>query len=156
MRRPFALPVMIQVAALAAFAIILSHAVTFGVLALSPEPQPAGFSIEAAARALRGEAAETADGRALRRRLSDAPVVPVTPNPLDPLAGAIRSGLARSLDVPVERVAVAIQRPARRRVPMFISLRAQPADNSREANHFVFTRRDDESGVPAPPPPPAP
>ena len=76
MRRPSALPVMIQVAALAAFAIVLSHAVAFAVLALSPEPRPAGFSIEAAALALKGEAAETADGRALKRRLSDEPVVP--------------------------------------------------------------------------------
>ena len=119
MRRPFALPVMIQVAALAAFAIILSHAVTFGVLALSPEPQPAGFSIEAAARALRGEAAETADGRALRRRLSDAPVVPVTPNPLDPLAGAIRSGLAlaRDLGVGVHLPARALSELSERPLP---------------------------------------
>lgn len=147
---------MIQVAALAAFAIVLSHAVAFGVLALSPEPQPAGFSIEAAARALKGEAAETADGRALRRRLSGEPVVAVAPTPLDPLTLAIRSGLARSLDVPLERVAVAIERPQRRRAPLAWRMRTHSAEKSGETSSFVFTRRGHETGVPAPPPPLAP
>lgn len=152
MRGPSALPVMIQVAALAAFAIVLSHAVAFGVLALSPEPQPAGFSIEAAARALRGQAAETADGRSLRRRVSDAPVVPVATNPIDPLALAIRSGLARSLDVPVERVTVAIERPQQRRVPLSWRARTHTAEKGGEATSFVFTRRDDAAGDLPPPP----
>lgn len=146
MRRPSALPVVFQVAALAAFAIVLSHAVAFAVLALSPDPRPAGFSIEAAARALKGEAAETADGRALRRRLSDGPVTSLAQDPQDALGLAIRAGLAQSLDVPVERVAVAIQRPAPRRAPMSVNLRAHPVEKSGEAASFVFTRRRENAG----------
>ena len=67
MKRPSSLPVLVQVAALAALAVVMSQAVAFGVVVLAPEPKPAGFSIEAAANALKGEPAETSDGRALRR-----------------------------------------------------------------------------------------
>ena len=70
MRRPSSLPVLVQVAALAALAVIMSQAVAFGVVVLAPQPRPAGFSIEAAANALKGLPAETSDGRALRRRLA--------------------------------------------------------------------------------------
>ena len=66
MRRPSSFPVMVQVAALAVLAVIMSQAVAFGVVVLAPEPRPAGFSIGAAADALKGEPAETADGRVLR------------------------------------------------------------------------------------------
>ena len=156
MRRPPALPVMIQVAALAAFAIVLSHAVAFGVLALSPEPRPAGFSIESAARALKGDAAETADGQALRRRVSDHPVVPQERDAANPLALAIRSGLAKSLGVPIDRVVVAINQPDRRRVPGSIRVRASSVEKSRDATRFVFVRRGDGAVVPSPPPAPAP
>lgn len=147
---------MIQVAALAAFAIVLSHAVAFGVLALSPEPRPAGFSIESAAQALKGEAAETADGRALRRRLSDNPVVPLERDAVNPLALAIRSGLAKSLDVPIDRVVVAINQPDRRRGPAPMKMRAGSVEKSGEATSFVFVRRGDGAVTPAPPPAPPP
>jgi len=156
MRRPPALPVMIQVAALAAFAIVLSHAVAFGVLALSPEPRPAGFSIESAARALKGEAAETADGQALRRRVSAHPVVPQERDAANPLALAIRSGLAKSLDVPIDQVVVATNQPDRRRMPGSIRVRANSVEKSRDATSFVFVRRGDGAVVPAAPPAPAP
>ena len=54
--RGTSLPVLVQVAALAALAVVMSQAVAFGVVVLAPEPRPAGFSIEAAAEALKGGA----------------------------------------------------------------------------------------------------
>ncbi|MBU2118360.1 MAG: hypothetical protein KJ954_12275, partial [Alphaproteobacteria bacterium] len=68
MRRPGALPVFVQVAALAAAAVVLSHAVAFAVVLLSPDPPPAGFSLQSAADALQGRPAETTDGKRLTRR----------------------------------------------------------------------------------------
>lgn len=149
MRRPSSLPVMIQVAALAAFAIVLSHAVAFGVLVLSPEPRPAGFSIETAARALKGEAAETADGRALRRRLSEAPMSSRDRETDNPLALALRAGLAQSLGVPTDQVVVAIERPARKRAPMPVAPAPRPGEAA-DATNFVFVRRGDEAVVSSP------
>ena len=67
--RPSSLPVLIQVAALAALAIVASQAVAFALVLFAPEPRPAGFSVQAAVAALKGEPAETSDGRALRRRI---------------------------------------------------------------------------------------
>ncbi len=63
MKRPSSVPVFVQVAALAAVALILSQAVTFGLVVLSPDPKPVGFSMAAAVQALKGETAETSDGR---------------------------------------------------------------------------------------------
>ncbi len=108
MRRPSALPVLVQVAALAALAVVMSQAVAFGVVVLAPQPRPAGFSIEAAANALQGLPAETSDGRALRRRLTDRPTALDPSEPLDPMALAISSGLAQRLGVETEAVRVRV------------------------------------------------
>ena len=108
MRSPSALPVLVQVAALASLAVIMSQAVTFGVVLLAPEPRPAGFSIAAAAEALQGRPAETADGRTLTRRLSDqAPAE--AGDPRDPLAMAIRTGLAQRLHVQPDTLRVTVR-----------------------------------------------
>ena len=118
MRRPSALPVFVQVAALAAVALILSQAVTFGLVVLSPEPRPVGFSIDAASRALKGEAAETSDGRPLRRRITDAPVKQSERDANDPIAMAIAGSLAERLNVTPVKVRVSVERgPPRRRGP---------------------------------------
>lgn len=155
MRKPSSFPVLIQVAALAALAVIMSQAVAFGVLLLSPEPRPAGFSIEAAAHALQGEAAETADGRALRRRLSDQPIVGPGPDESDPLALAIRAGLAHSLSVPADRIVVAIQAPERRRrSERAWAHRIRPQDGEEGDTGFVFVRPGSDVVVRRTPPPP--
>lgn len=110
MKRPTSLPVLVQVAALAALAVVMSQAVAFGVVVLAPQPRPAGFSIAAAANALKGLPAETSDGRALRRRLSYQPLVPVNPRRDDPMAAAIEAGLAQRLGLPSDAVRVRIAR----------------------------------------------
>ena len=118
MRRPSSFPVLVQVAALAVLAVVMSQAVAFGVVVLAPEPRPAGFSIGAAADALRGEPAETADGRALRRRIVDRPPGPEIDVQIDPMALAIRAGLAQRLGVERESVRVTVDHgPRRRRAP---------------------------------------
>ena len=130
---------LVQVAALAALAVVMSQAVAFGVVLFAPEPRPAGFSIEAAADALKGEPAETADGRALRRRIVDGPRgIESDPQP-DPMALAIQVGLAQRLGVSPESVRVTVDHgaPHRRRSP-------GPA---RERVDFILVRPD--SGTPA-------
>lgn len=107
MKPPSSFPVLVQVAALAALAVIMSQAVAFGVVVLAPPPRPAGFSIESAADALKGLPARTADGRALRRRISDQPPAP-TQAGTDPMALAIGAGLAQRLGVPRSTVRVAV------------------------------------------------
>lgn len=138
MRRPSSFPVLVQVAALAVLAVVMSQAVAFGVVVLAPEPRPAGFSIEAAAGALKGEPAETADGRALRRRIVDRPPGPDMDVEMDPMALAIRAGLAQRLGVEPEAVRVAVDHgPRRRSAP-------GPGDNglTDQRVDFVLVRPD--------------
>ena len=135
MKRPTSLPVLVQVAALAALAVGMSQAVAFGVVVLAPEPRPTGFSIEAAANALKGEPAETSDGRSLRRRITDQPVSPAGIDRIDPMALAISAGLAQRLGVEPGRVRVAVDRG---RIRPHIPPPRQ--DDSRVS--FVFVRPD--------------
>jgi signal transduction histidine kinase len=129
------------VAALAALAVAMSQAVAFGVVVLAPEPRPTGFSIEAAANALKGEPAETSDGRALRRRITDQPVSPAGIDRIDPMALAISAGLAQRLGVEPGRVRVAVDRgPIRRHSP-------PPHADDRRMN-FVFVRPDAKGATP--------
>lgn len=151
MRRPGSFPVLVQVASLAALAVVMSQAVAFGVVVLAPEPMPTGFSIAAAADALRGLPAETSDGRALQRRLTSDPV---EPDPGDPMAMAIGAGLAQRLGVAPGRVQVRIDRrgPGPRR-------RDAGRDAPRpEQIAFALTEgvRQAPPGAPAPPAPPPP
>lgn len=110
MKRPTSFPVLFQVAALAAAAVIMSQAVAFGVIVLAPEPRPAGFSIDAAARALKGEPAETNDGRPLRRRITEGPPAGSDGDIRDPITLALTGALAEKLGGS-SKVFVSIHRP---------------------------------------------
>lgn len=147
MRRPSAFPLLVQVAALAALAVVMSQAVAFGVILLAPEPRPAGFSIEAAANALEGRPAETSDGRPLRRRMSDRPVPAEGSGGTDPMALAITAGLAQRLGVAPESVRVTVDRE---RPP----LGRRPPSGGAARTDFVFVRRPEPPAPPAPPAPP--
>lgn len=138
--------VLVQVGALAALAVVMSQAVAFGVVVLAPEPRPAGFSIQQAATALQGKPAETSDGRALKRRMADQPVMPGRDDEMDPIALAITAGLAQQLKVQPEDVRVVVDRgdqPRRRR-----DRPGGPPDGL----NYVFVRGE----TAPPPPPPAP
>ena len=102
---PFtSMSVLVQVALLAVFAVVASQAVVFAVVLTAPPPRPAGFSITAAADALAGRPAETSDGRALVRRVSDEP--PSHAVGAGPLEGVIGLGLAQRLGRPPDAVRV--------------------------------------------------
>ena len=119
MRRSWSMPVLVQVAALAALAVIMSQAVAFGVLAFGPDPRPPGFGVEAAAKALQGQPADTDDGRALKRRFATQPVTRSDMDASDPIAQAITVALAHRLNVAVDQVRVSVERrgPFGRRGP---------------------------------------
>lgn len=154
MKRPPSFPVFVQVAALAAVALILSQAVTFGLVVLSPDPKPVGFSIEAASRALKGEAAETSDGRPLRRRITAEPARQNERDTHDPVALAITASLAERLNVSPQRVRVSVERgPPRRRGPFPGGprpLEGREGGRSRGDVNFVFVRPDGQGGGSAP------
>src|SRR5690606_17152677 len=92
--RPSSLPVLVQVGPRASLAVIMPPAVAFAVVVLAPGPRPPGCSIEAAANALKGDPAETSDGRILKRRITDRPVSQGETDAVDPVAMAISAGLA--------------------------------------------------------------
>lgn len=150
MRRPSSFPVLVQVAALAALAVVMSQAVAFGVVVLAPEPEPAGFSIEAAANALKGEPAETSDGRVLKRRLTDRPIAQNPDQPDDPMALALAAGLAQRLGVEPGTVRVRVERDRPRR------LRDGPRSDPAAVQRFTFALPESVRRVPPPPAPPAP
>ena len=127
----------------------MSQAVAFGVVVLAPEPRPAGFSIEAAANALKGESAETSDGRRLRRRLTDRPTALDPSERDDPMAMAITAGLAQRLGVEPETVRVHVDHDRPRRGA------GAPSDAAvRDHLNLVFV--DGQRRAPAPPAPPPP
>lgn len=135
-----------QVAALAAVAVVAAQAVTFGLIVLAPEPRPAGFGVAAAAEALQGRRAETADGRALRRRIASDPPAPPRNSPLET---ALTVALAERLAV--EPGAVRVRLEARRPDRLAPSLRSpatgRPVPHRTES--FVFVQRDEQDGPPA-------
>lgn len=167
MRRRGSSPsVLIQVAALAALAVVASQVVAFVVVLTAPPPPPAGFSAAAAADAALGRPAETTDGRALTRRLSDRPGV--ARNSDDPVARLIAGTIARRVGVPVDAVRVSLRRdgPLNRRgidglvIRPSVEVVRQEADATRRAADAVVAairpltvRRPD--GSPAAPLPPA-
>lgn len=141
--------VLMQVALLAVFAVVASQAAVFAVVLTAPPPRPAGFSIPAAADALTGKPAETADGRALKRRLTSSP--PRPERPAGPVEQAIAAGLAQRLGRGPEDVRVWLPR----RTPggpglAGILARRGPDDGppmpsaivAESSQSFVFTRRE--------------
>ncbi len=154
MTRPGTLPVFVQVAALAAAAVLLSHAVAFAVVLLSPDPPPAGFSLEAAATALEGRSARTADGKPLRRRVDGHPVSAGDDRPADPLETGLAYALAARLGAPASAVRVRIDGERH------LFRRGRPGEppppSARIEESTVYVMRPEGGAPAAPPAPPAP
>ncbi|WP_148291528.1 HAMP domain-containing protein, partial [Brevundimonas abyssalis] len=156
MRRRFsrwaAPPVLVQVAALAAVAVIAAQAVTFTLIVLAPEPRPAGFGVPAAAEALRGGESETSDGRRLRRRIAaEPPAAPQT----SPLEVALAAALAERLEVEPEAVRVRLEPPRRDRFAPTLRGPAPGGPGRQRSESFVFVQRDEQDRPPVPAPPSA-
>lgn len=155
MRQSGALPVFVQVAALAAAAVLLSHAVAFTVVLLSPDPPPAGFSLQAAADALRGRPAETADGKRLTRRVDTRPVV-AADGPRDPLEAGLAAALATRLKAAPEDVRVIVAAPGRGRFPRPLRSDAGMRMEVTGSSVHVLRREGAKAPAVAPPAPPEP
>ncbi len=147
------MPVLVQVALLAAFAVIASQAVTFAVVLTAPPPRPAGFSIAAAADALQGRAAETSDGRPLTRIVSAQAGVVVTDG--GPIETGIATALSQRLGVPVGamKVRLAPQRAEFAFPRGAIGPRGPGAPpvgpggvEAQRVESFVFTQRPGDAG----------
>ncbi len=155
MRAPASMSVLVQVALLAAFAVLASQIVAFVVVLTAPPPRPAGFSVSTAAEALAGRPAETADGRALRRRLSDSP--PSDPVATGPIERVIALGLAQRMGLPADAVRVRLNTEGAPRGMVFPRRGSPPglpirnpdgAVVSETTQSFVFTQRTEDGAVP--------
>jgi signal transduction histidine kinase len=124
MRPLGSMSVLAQVALLAVFAVMASQIVAFVVVLTAPPPRPAGFSVTAAAEALSGRPAATADGRDLVRQLSPkAPPPPMEPNPVERV---IAAAIAERMGLPVQSVRVELAPESGPRALMFARRAAPP------------------------------
>ncbi|KPF80749.1 hypothetical protein IP78_06685 [Brevundimonas sp. AAP58] len=157
MRPLGSMSVLVQVALLAVFAVVASQIVAFVVVLTAPPPRPAGFNVAAAAEALAGRPAETADGRDLVRRLSrDAPEAPNTATPIERV---IAAAIAERMGLPGDAVRVTLDREGPPRTLMFERERPPPvgpprveadapAVVARSTESFVFTHRSEVTNRP--------
>lgn len=102
-------PVFLQVFAVVLASVVATQALTFWMLAHAPPPEPAGFTVVEAARALRGEPARARNGAPVSAVVADA-APKLSDGPEDALAPAIRTVLARQLGVAPEALAVDVRR----------------------------------------------
>lgn len=142
-RSPSALPVFLQVAILVVLSIVAAQAVAFGLILYAPPPEPTGFTIEQAALALRGEPAETPDGRPVRRSLSDAPPFDAG-STADPLARVLALSLEAQLGLPRGAVRVRLAPP---HTQMRHRLHAQMSQGARVQEHVVVNREERRVGA---------
>lgn len=167
MSRPgAALPVFLQVGLLVVLSIAAAMGIAFGVIVHAPPPAPAGFTLDQAAEALGGQEVRTAEGRILRRTLSQAPPVNEDASN-DPLARVIAVALADRLDRPVTDVRVLLRTndaQSRRRIHDDLGAAWTRHEGGRiligerrQTDTVVIRRRPsggDASPPPEPPPPP--
>jgi signal transduction histidine kinase len=99
----------LQVIGLALAAIVAALGITFALMVLAPDPPPQGYSVQDAARALRGEQVRLANGVVLRAHtLAHAPPFP---NGGDPVARVIADAVARTLNAPPDAVRAELRLP---------------------------------------------
>lgn len=101
-------PIFIQVLALVVLSLVAAQAINLVVILTLPDPPPAGFSVAEAARALKGEAVRTHDGKQLTAHLEkSAPVFPPFAA-TDPIVEVITQSLAREMGVAPDKLRVGL------------------------------------------------
>ncbi len=146
---------LVQVALLAVFAVVASQIVAFVVVLTAPPPRPAGFSVAAAAEALAGRPAETADGRDLVRRLSTKPPPP-SPG-INPIERVIAAAIAERMDLPAQSVRVHLATEGGPRALTFERRGPPPGSDAAEGppviaratESVVFSHRVESNGPPS-------
>lgn len=132
-------PVLFQVLLLVFASIVAAQAANAFVVLSLPEPLPSGFSVQEAARALKGETVRLRDGKRLRSRLRREP--PAFGGPRDPLGRVLETLLAEELGVDPSRVRVEprIPGPPRER----IALHARMVHSHEAVRREVFVMRSE-------------
>jgi two-component system OmpR family sensor kinase len=109
MKAPFgALPIFVQLLALAIFSMAAAHLINLAVVLTLPDPPPEGFTVAEAARALTGETVITGAGKRLQARLQAEPPAIEAAAHADPMAPVLAQALAQTLGVGSDRVRVAL------------------------------------------------
>jgi signal transduction histidine kinase len=147
--------VLVQVALLAVFAVVASQIVAFVVVLTAPPPRPAGFSVAAAAEALAGRPAETADGRDLVRRVSNEPPPP-SPG-INPIERVIAAAIAERMNLPAQSVRVHLATEGGPRALTFERRGPPPGSDAakgppviaRATESVVFSHRVESDGPPS-------
>jgi two-component system, OmpR family, sensor kinase len=155
MRPLGSMSVLVQVALLAVFAVVASQIVAFVVVLTAPPPRPAGFSVAAAAEALAGRPAKTADGRDLVRRLSPEPPPP-SPG-INPIERVIAAAIAERMNLPAQSVRVHLATEGGPRALTFERRGPPPGSDAadgppviaRATESVVFSHRVESDGPPS-------
>ncbi|MBX7247767.1 MAG: HAMP domain-containing protein [Caulobacteraceae bacterium] len=109
-------PIFVQVLLLVVVSLVAAQVINLGVILYLPDPPPLGFSVQEAARALKGEKVVTARGQALKvREQATEPRLPVAAGH-EPLGGLLAGLLSKELHVSPDRVRVGV-------IPMDVRIR---------------------------------
>ena len=103
-------PIFVQVLLLVVVSLVAAQVINLGVILLLPDPPPMGFTVDEAARALKGEKVVTKQGQTLKVRLQqDEPNFRSDLPGHEPLMPLLTGMLARELAVPEDRVRTAVR-----------------------------------------------
>lgn len=103
-------PIFVQVLLLVVVSLVAAQVINLGVVLFLPDPPPLGFSVDEAARALKGEAVTTAQGQKLKVRVQAAePDFEHRLAGREPLMPLLTGMLARELGVAEDRVRIGVK-----------------------------------------------
>lgn len=143
-------PIFVQVLLLVVVSLVAAHAINLAVVLFLPDPQPLGFSVSEAARALKGESVTTPQGQKLKVRVQPDEPTFGGPGGHEPLLPLLNGMLARELGVPEARVRIGVHPfdvKIRRRLH---TVNIEGPDVREETQMFITVAPSD---APRPPPP---
>lgn len=141
-------PIFVQVLLLVVVSLVAAHAINLAVVLFLPDPPPLGFSVNEAARALKGESVTTPQGQKLKVRVQAAEPAFDGPGGHEPLLPLLNGMLARELDVPKDRIRIGVHPfdvKIRRRLH---TVNIEGVEDREETQMFITVAPD---GPPVPP-----